>query len=342
MPLPKPNKDESKKDFIDRCMGDDAMNEEFPETDQRRAVCESQWKKDGTGTRAISILPQVYGKVWAILPDSMRAILASINQKTTANTIDFEAYRKKEATRFSNIKGQTHILPLYGVVTPKASILSMLFGGTPLDYFGAAFDAAIESPSVGAVVIDVDSPGGSVYGVEELTDKIYRARGTKPIITSVNGLCASAAYWIASAADELVISSSSEAGSIGIIAEHVDVLSLEAKEGVRFTTVTAGKYKSEGNEHGALDHNAYTALKGRVDEYYETMVSDIARNRGVEKDRVKTGFGEGRVWGARQARAARMVDKIGTLEHILKRLHPSNRKRETAMHERTEQLRAEF
>ena len=84
--------------------------------------------------------------------------------------------------------------------------------------FGAAFDRAAADSSIGAIVLNIDSPGGSVYGVEELADKIYKARGTKPVYAVANSLAASAAYWIGSAASQLYVTPSGEVGSIGVLA----------------------------------------------------------------------------------------------------------------------------
>jgi signal peptide peptidase SppA len=313
-----------------------ALKDEFPDTDQRYAVCQQKWEdKD---SKAISILPQIYGRVWAIAPDGMQTILSQVDQPI--RTIDYAAYRRSESTRFSNISGQVHVLPLQGVITPRASIFSMLFGGTPLDYFSEAFDSAVSNEKVGAIVIDVDSPGGSVYGVREVAEKIYNARGTKPIIASINGMGASAAYWLASAADEIVVTPSGEAGSIGVIAVHTDISGFEAKEGIKHTFITAGKYKAEGNEHEPLTDEATKAMQGRVNEYYTMMVSDIARNRGVDASNVISGFGEGRVYGANQARKAGMVDKVASLDKVMRSLHPNTRKKIAAMEDRTNKWKA--
>jgi len=341
MPLPRPRKNEEKDDFIDRCMGNDTMNDEFPEADQRRAVCEKQWDNRHK-KKSMAILPQVFGRVWAIVPDNMRRIIAEAKSKAPVSASDIEAYRQKEATRFNNIKGQIQILPLQGVLTPKASILSFLFGGTSLDYFTEAFNSAVNDKDVGAIVIDVDSPGGSVYGVQELTERIYNARNpNKPIVASISGLGASAAYWIASAADEIVITPSGETGSIGVMAVHEDVSERDKKEGIKYTMLTAGRYKAEGNEHEPLSEEDREALQATVDECYATMINDIARNRGVSAEKVKTKFGEGRVVTAGQAKESKMIDKVGTLDQVLRRLHPPTRKRLAAMQERINTIKAQ-
>jgi len=104
------------------------------------------------------------------------------------------------------------------------------------------------SQEVEVVVLDVDSPGGYVGGIRELTDKIYNARGAKPIIAVANHMLASAALWIASAADEVVASPSSEIGSVGVFAGHADYSKAYEEEGIKITLIHAGKYKVEGND----------------------------------------------------------------------------------------------
>jgi signal peptide peptidase SppA len=323
MPLPKPRKNEKKDDFISRCMSE--LKDEYPDQDQRLAICHKQWG----GKKSIGLLPRVYGRVWAILPEKLR--LMAETQKETYSEAEFEAYRSNQATKFKDTKGKIGMLPLYGVVTPRASILGMLFGGTPLDLFGAAFDEMVADPEVGAIVFDVDSPGGSVYGVHELAEKIYSARSKeKPIIASVNGLAASAAYWLASAADEIVVTPSGEVGSIGVYAVHTDISKLEEKFGIKTTLVSAGKFKTEGNPHEPLTEEGTEAIQARVDDYYKMMVLDIAKYRGVDNERVFSGFGEGRVVGAQDGRKAKMADKIATLEQVMSILHPPNRERMAA------------
>ena len=188
-------------------------------------------------------------------------------------------------------------LPLYGVIDQHASWILELFGGTSTDLFGRAFDMAVADTTVGAVVIDVDSPGGSVYGVQELSDKIYNARDKKPIIAVVNSMMASAAYWIASAADEIIITPGGEAGSIGVIAMHFDYSEAISKAGVKPTIITAGKYKAEGNPYEPLNSDVKDYFQERVDDYYSAFVGAVARNRGVKVGVVLSDFGQGRMFG---------------------------------------------
>jgi ClpP class serine protease len=96
-------------------------------------------------------------------------------------------------------------------------------GGTSTEAFGRAFDEAMKNPDVGAIVIDCDSPGGSVSGVPELAAKIFKARGQGKRSSRVaNSSMNSAAYWICSAADEIIAAPSADVGSIGVFTMHTD------------------------------------------------------------------------------------------------------------------------
>jgi capsid assembly protease len=251
---------------------------------------------------------QTVGKpCWAIMPGALSGYLADI---------DMVQIDSKVVNPFKAIKsGSLAVLPLGGPVDQKSWI--EYWGGTSTERFGAAFDEAMKDDSVAVVLIDVDSPGGSVYGVPELSDKIYNARGTKPIIAISNSLMASAAYWIASAADTVYATPSSETGSVGVLAMHVDVSGQDEMLGEKYTYVFAGDNKVEANPHEPLKDSAKAFLQQRVDEYYAEFVSAIARNRKTTQKDVKDNFGSGRVFGAEQAKKIGMIDEVITPDALV-------------------------
>src|SRR5439155_18801629 len=114
------------------------------------------------------------------------------------------------------------VLPIHGVIVPRAGMFSDVSGATSAEGLTARFNSAMADPRVRAIALDLDSPGGAVQGIQELGDAIYAARGTKPIVAVANHLAASAAYWLASQADELVVTPSGEVGSIRVLAVHDD------------------------------------------------------------------------------------------------------------------------
>lgn len=264
-----------------------------------------------------AIFQGISGTAWAILPEKMDEILAFLDarQYGPIDAEKIEAAINRRATKFKNVKGKIALLPLQGVISQKMNLMSNYSGGTSTDIFGQWFDSAIADASIGAIVIDTDSPGGNVYGTQELSQKIFNARGKKPIVAVVNSMMASAAVWIASAADEIVVTPGGEIGSIGVLSVHTDVSKAEENEGRKTTIIKAGKYKAEGNPYEPLDEEAYTAIQSRIDAYYDAFVSDMSRNRGVSKTDAK--FGEGRMFGAKDAIAMGLADRVGTLEQVI-------------------------
>lgn len=250
------------------------------------------------------------GTIWAITPEALAAAIEALeisgaNFRSTANTPLY--------TQVNN----TAVIPIVGIITQRASFWSTLFGDPTADFIAAAIDAAVADNSISSIVLDVDSPGGSVYGMAELSQKIYEARSQKPIYAVTNSLMASAAYWIGSSAKKVYITPSGEAGSVGVIAIHADYSRMLDKEGVSVTIIKAGEHKSEGNPYQPLGDDAQQYIQGRVDDYYSMFVKSVARNRGVAPSQVKNNFGGGRVLGAKAAVAAGMADGVKMLSEVL-------------------------
>jgi len=218
--------------------------------------------------------------------------------------------------------GSIAVIPVYGVISQRANLMSEMSGGggTSIQKLTQAFRQAVGDPSIAAIVLDVDSPGGSVFGVQELAEEIRRARAQKPIVANFNSLGASAAYWIGSAASEAVVTPGGQVGSIGVLALHVDFSAQNEMLGVQPTLITAGKYKGEGSPDFPLGDEAREYVQGQVDEYYAAFVDAVAVGRGVSPARVRDGFGQGRVLLAKPALAAGMIDRIETLDQTIARL----------------------
>src|SRR4029453_14892345 len=114
----------------------------------------------------------------------------------------------------------------------------------------------MKDPAVKGVVLDVDSPGGSVYGVRELADEIRAARGQKPVEAVANAFMASAAYYIGSAAEKVWVTPSGSAGSIGVYDAHVDLSKFTETMGEKWTFVSYGDNKLLGNPFEPLSEEA--------------------------------------------------------------------------------------
>lgn len=268
------------------------------------------------------ILQAIHETPWAILPSKLAEIVAVAERHASGLQLSAEEVAAvKAAARKPDARaaGAVAVLPLFGSIFPRANLMTEMSGATSAERFGTAFRSALADPSVVALVLDVDSPGGAVQGVPELADLIYGARGQKPIVAIADHLAASAAYWIATAADELMVTPSGEVGSIGVFAAHEDVSRALDQEGVTVNLISAGKFKTEGNPYQPLSEEARAAIQARVDDYYGLFVKAVARGRGVSVADVRGGFGEGRVVGATEAVRLGMADKIGTLDDAIAR-----------------------
>jgi signal peptide peptidase SppA len=260
------------------------------------------------------------GAALAILPEAWREMTARLQLRQSGDAPAAATTGGRDRTAGGVRSGSVAILPLFGVLDQRPSWFLSFFGGTSTQQFGREFDAAIADSSVQSVLILVDSPGGSVIGTPELADKIAAARGGKRIIAGVDGYAASAAYWIASQADELYVTQSGQVGSIGVIAVHQDFSQADRMMGVKSTAIAAGKFKGEGDPSFPLTEAAKADMQKKVDTYYGMFVSAVARGRGVNADKVKNGFAEGRMATAALAVSLGMADGVMTPQQIIEQL----------------------
>jgi capsid assembly protease len=261
-------------------------------------------------------------QTWAMEPLKLAAIIEVIQARMTGGYIPADVIAEHKAAAAARrsqtpASGAVAVIPVYGTISQRMGMMSEMSGGASTEQIGAQIDAALANPQVSAIVLDIDSPGGSVSGVPELAAKIKAARGQKPIIAVANSLMASAAYWIGSAADEIVASPSADVGSIGVYQAHLDASAALEAEGLKYTLISAGKHKVDANPYEALSDEAREHLQAGVDEWYGAFVNAVASHRGVSAKDVRTGYGEGRVLTAKAAKAAGMVDRVATLDDVL-------------------------
>jgi signal peptide peptidase SppA len=218
--------------------------------------------------------------------------------------------------------GSVAVIPMIGIISHRMSMMSEVSGGGggSTQALTAQFRQAIEDTNCKAIIFDVDSPGGSIEGVVELSSEIYNARKTKPITAVCNAMACSAAYWLASAASEVVCSPSGNCGSIGVYMMLQDASEALKNEGIKITILKAGKYKAEGHPAEPLTDDARNFLQGQVDTVYSMFVKAVAQQRGVSQGSVRDGMGQGRSLLATDAVKANLADRTGTLDSVLARL----------------------
>jgi signal peptide peptidase SppA len=212
-------------------------------------------------------------------------------------------------------QGAVAVIPVFGIITPRPSIYEYYGLATSTQTIGRRVREALADPEVKAVVLDVDSPGGVISGVAELASELRGMRGGKPIVAHADYLVASAAYWIASQADEIVASPSALVGSVGVYSMHVDQSGLLEQMGIKVTLIAEPAQKIEGNPFAPLGEDAEAHMRSIVAQGLAAFRSDVAAGRGVSASTVADEWA--RVYTAADAKAMSMVDKIRTLPETL-------------------------
>lgn len=252
-----------------------------------------------------------------VLARNLGGIKADVDEEAHAG---IQAAPARTASYTRTAAGSIAVLPLYGTIMQRGGMLEMCGGGTSTQSFTAKFREAMADDTIGQILIDIDSPGGSVYGVGELAAEITAARGQKPVVAVANSLAASAAYWVGCAASEFFVTPGGEVGSIGVWQAHEDWSAAMLEAGVKTTVVSAGKFKTEGNPYEPLGADAQEFMQSRVLDYYGAFTKAVAKGRSVSIDQVRNGMGQGRVLGADAAVAEKMADDIMTFDDVVKRM----------------------
>jgi capsid assembly protease len=272
--------------------------------------------------------------LWAILPDQVamtqHAFMSYLKQSlsvdskvlsTEANLLDVDV-DKMPSTFFMD--GQIAIMQINGPITPKADIFSSLFGGATIDVMTRDFKALVADENVKAIVLDIDSPGGVVFGGFEFADLVFESRSSKPIVAISGTMMASLAMLIASAAEDVFITSESViTGSIGTLANHVDVSGLEKSIGIKTTPITAGKFKAIASAFAPLTAEGRADIQGRLDHVSDALVKAIAKFKGVDVKTVNSEMGDGKVFVGSQGIKAGLVDGIMEPDELIDRINAS-------------------
>lgn len=268
-------------------------------------------------------LRDIVSAPWAITPEMWAEVQGIYARHVRGEKIDLSSIEAKVGAPLQNARQEMDVqsgvalISLEGVLAKRMNLFMRISGGASTQLITQQIAAAMADDSIRAIVLVVDSPGGTVDGTQQLADAVYDVRGKKPIVAYVDGCCCSAAYWVASAADHIYIDGDTAmVGSIGIIATHTDKSMADAQRGVRVTEITAGAYKTVGSPNAPLGAGE-SVLQAAVDHHYSVFLEAVARNRGVPVDTVKQDMADGRVFLGRQAIDAGLVDGVATLDQVI-------------------------
>jgi signal peptide peptidase SppA len=217
-----------------------------------------------------------------------------------------------DKTRTAKRRDGVAIVPVNGPISRYAGMFEEMCGGTSVETFAKDFHAAIDDPMCKAVMLDIDSPGGQASGIGELANMIRQGSAKKPVCAYVGSMACSAAYYLASAAPEIVAHESATLGSIGVISQ-VDA---RTKPGV-YTIVSSQSPLKDAMPDSESGRNEWQSW---VDALADVFVKDVADYRGVSAEKVLAEFGCGGVKVGKAALDAGMIDSLGDYESTLARL----------------------
>lgn len=264
----------------------------------------------------------VAARPWAIQPEwlgaisqiaqrgSHDAIAAHLNM--TPEALEVRAANALKNTRTMTIRDGVAVLPIRGPIFPRANMMTDMSGATSLQVAMRDFNAAIANDEVHSILIDLASPGGQIPDVAE-SAALIRA-SSKPVTAYVSDVAASAAYWLASAAKEIVVSETAALGSIGVVA-MIPVQEEPNAQGMRAFEIVSSNAPDKRPDPRVAEQAA--GIRATLDQIEGIFIRDVARFRGVSEATVKSEFGRGGVRIGADAVRVGMADRLGTFEETI-------------------------
>lgn len=283
-------------------------------------------------TRALHALT---GEPWAIRPDYLHflASLATLDriERADRRALEGDAWfrqdiaaaiggqpRRLDGARYAMATADgVAVIPITGPIFPRANLMTEMSGGVSAAMLSNDLRLAQSHPDIGAIMLLVDSPGGSPTGINTLADQIYSTRGRKRVIAHVSGSAASAAYWIASAAGEVTTEKTGILGSIGVVAGISKQVEPDASGSIAIEIVSSNAPNKRPDPQA---EDGVAEIRSLLDSIETLFIADVARGRGISASKVKESFGGGGVKVGAQAVAAGMADRVQSYERTYSEL----------------------
>lgn len=275
-------------------------------------------------------LLDVINSPWAITESKLGEIVSIYRAHVRGPKIDLTALEgtgvvlnNQQDLTFQTLgpNNEVALIEIDGVIGKRMNLFTKISGGASTELIGNQVMAAVNDDSIKAILLRIDSPGGTVQGTKELADLIFSVRGQKPIVTFVDGSMMSAALWIGLASDVVILSSEVAAvGSMGVIATHIDMTKAEEMAGIKTTHIVTGKFKSLGSSSEELSDDGRDEIQRQIDAVFEVFVGDVARFRGVGNEAALNALGDAQILIGREAVDSGFVDSVSTLDEVVSSL----------------------
>lgn len=262
---------------------------------------------------------------WAITPEMLRTICDIYDRHLRGEKVDLEAMEASIGKRLQNepqgytVQDGIAVMPIVGVISKRANLFTRISGGVSTQLLQRDLQEALNDDQVDAIILEIDSPGGTVDGTQAIAQYIREAAQQKPMAAVADGRMASGGYWIGSSVGKgnlFIADDTTVVGSIGVVAAHVDRSEAERQRGLRVTEITSGAYKRIASEHAPLTPEGYASIKEVTDHIYSVFVNEVAANRGTDPETVLRDMADGRVFLGRKALAAGLVDGVSTVPAV--------------------------
>lgn len=268
---------------------------------------------------AVRVIEAIFAAHWAMTEDYLRTMLeiAARNHEISPEALEaMRGRRVAEAENGLTLRDGVGIIPVRGPMFRYADFFSSISGATTYEGLALDFRRAADDNSMRSILVEIDSPGGEVNGVQELAGQIRAIdRGRKPVVAYVSGTGASAAYLIAAAAREVVAAPNAVLGSIGVRAAIRDTSQRDERLGVRtiefVSSQSPNKRADPNTDEGRL------RIQATIDALAESFIRHVAELRGITAEEVVSLFGAGGVQVGDGAVAAGMADRLGSFETTL-------------------------
>lgn len=267
----------------------------------------------------IRVLSRIKSQPWAVTRETMETILdIASRDNATPEAVAAKLGRPLENTYDVEMRGSVGVMHVTGPLFRYANLFTAISGATSYDMLATDFGRLVEDPAVSSILLVIDSPGGEVDGVSEFAAMIYAARGRKPVVAYVDGMAASAGYWLASAASEIVVNDTALLGSIGTVFSVTDSREADAKAGRKRYDIVSSQ--SPYKRVDIATDEGRGRLQATADAVSDVFIDKVALYRGVSRETVLSDFGQGDVLVGQAAVAAGMADRIGSFEQVIAEL----------------------
>jgi len=235
---------------------------------------------------------------------------------TEANRFIGRTSRSDGSLRLVRSDNGVGIIPIVGTLVNRGAWIGASSGLVSYEGLSALLRDAAADPEIRAIVLDLDSPGGEATGLFTVAEQIRQLAVQKPVVAFVNDMAASAAYGLASAAGEIVVSPTSMVGSIGVVLTHLDRSAEMAQRGIKATLIYAGAHKVDGNPYGPLPAAVAADLQTDVLNIYEQFVGLVVRGRRTLST-IDVRATEARTFIGHDAIARGLADRMASLDDVL-------------------------